>query len=451
MASYTIKLDADDRDLDRTIDRAAQKLDNLDAKAGDIGIGGRSGSGMGAGRGGGSRGVTLDPWARHESALEDLRFQKSAGLADDQLKAERLAVINSSSAVDRAERKLAGKSPGDRLMDAIGTTRIGPGGAYPLINRLASVVGSDAVAALGVAGGVAYAGNEAIQAGMASNRSLQAAHYISGGTMAETGALGSLGAFLGRSPEQEAMVTEAFGDSLHGSTFGAGYFRSRGITDYGGLTTDKATNYLRAARQLAEEPNEALAIRVARDTGMQDELRLRDLSRTTREMTLGNMNAATTRGEIRAQAEYDANVANLNASVGRIWRGVSYPAVTLGNDILDPVGTYNANRAAGIADVVARSNNPEQRPRSRDQIIKDFNDKYHPDSAKHEAKVDEQKHAVKAAGPDGSVPVAQSVRTQSGISGGGPRVSSAFPAAARNQQYSENAEAYGKYIGGYPG
>lgn len=425
MASYPIVLTSDDTQLDRSIDRASEKLDGLAAKASDITIGSRGGGGGGSGKGGSNfvglsnpmdMGYGLAPTPRDVSLMEAREARR---------------VENEGRLLAAQYSGTSPRGTGAKVADALMTSRIGPGGMYPLVNRIAGAFG---VEALGAAG-VGFAVKQAIDAGMESNRALQQAQYISGGNTREAGQLASLGGFLGRSPQESAMASEGFGNALHGGTFGAGYFLSRGIRDFGGLTPDKVPNYIAASRALAEEPSGDVAQRVAQDTGMQSELRLRDLTSTTREQVLNNALAGSSPGERRAQAEYDAASSMAASGLGKVWRGISYPFVKIAADILNPVGTYDANRKEGLHRVVDMSNlPPEEKARQHAAID---GKKYEPAHSEHTAS-------------NGAISPSQSVRTQVGRSGGGPRVDAAYPASARAQQFSENAQAYGQYVAGYP-
>jgi hypothetical protein len=204
------------------------------------------------------------------------------------------------------------------------------------IAKLALPIIAASGAASSVVSGVVLATNRALEMGRAGG----AAYWSGGGSAAATGRGMALSNFVGKDLGSAAV---GFGDQLRQSSFGAGYFRSRGITDLGPYTTDKTSNYIRGIDELRRIKSDQMAIRVARDTGMTDELRYRDLSNESYNRlrdSMGDRGAPETR---KAAAEFDANKAILGnqwdkftAEIGNAFVPMATSVVHGLNNITDP-------------------------------------------------------------------------------------------------------------------
>src|SRR5579872_1030808 len=145
MASYVIKLDADETALNRKVENVDRKLNRLDQKASNIGQASPSMANFGsdmAGAGGGSmRGGLSNPWERRTRAQENLGFAKQWGFKDEQLSVLELEAARANTAASRADKVINGSTFQSRAMDALMTSRIGAGGMMPLVNRLVGLAG----------------------------------------------------------------------------------------------------------------------------------------------------------------------------------------------------------------------------------------------------------------------------------------------------------------------
>ena len=417
MASFVITLDAEDSALDRKVANAERKLNRIDQKAGNLG--GYSRYDAPAGGGGfassGSRGGLGNPWERADRAHENLSFAQDWGFRGGQLKTLELEAARADAAMKRADRVIAGTTMQGRAMDALMTSRVGANGLMPLVNRLAGILGPEAMM---VAGG-GFLAAKAYGAGLDSIHDLGSAYWTGGGSVGETASVSAVGRFLGRSASESAGAAVGFGDSLHNATFGAGYMRSRGIVDFGGMTTDKDKNYLLGVRALMDEPDRGMATRVAREVGLTDELWMRDLSRGQREELFAGMSDDASAAGRHDEATYRYDKAKISSVWDKITRGFAHGAsswLTPGGFIANAVtfGMYG-----------------------NEQAVEGFMG-WGSDASDDTA-----------GSTSGSVPRRFNVATHPGVRGGGPRVNASLPSQVRAQQFSENSEAYGQYMGGY--
>lgn len=419
-SSYEIKLEADDTDLDRTVDRAVDKMDKLQDKASSIEIGASRSRGGGGGSGGGGGGLLPNPWEKYETLSTNLAAARGMGLSEDTVRPLSLATARAQASMERADRMLS-PDDGSKPMS------IGWGTTVPmLISQAMSKLPSGLLPAIGGLSMGAYVGARIMAAGLGSMNDLGSAYYVGGGSISETGSISSLGRFLGKSAAESAGSAVQFGQSLHNATYGAGYFRSRGLIDFGGITTDKATNYLAAAGMLAEMPSRAEATRVARDTQMSDLLWLRDLPADRRAAVLGGMQDQSSKSERQADAEYKADVGDITSTAESVWRDVVMGV----HDILSPSGWRKwfdeASQPGGHSSQLDEKGDPND-DLARAQVV--------------------QAWRGGEKGPDRPA----SVRVQPGQSGGGIRVQEAMPPMARNIQLSQNLRGYADYSGGYYG
>lgn len=413
MANYTIKLDADEADLDRAIERSVDKLDRLAERASSVSIGGSAGSGVSA-----KGGLTADPWARYERATAALDLDPGSRVLQ-------LQKVKAARTVENAERALTGEDRLDKL------ARMKMGGVFPMVSQVAEMMGPAGL----LAAGLTYGAIQAAEAGGVSRHDLGSAYHIGGGSTGGTAQVGAVGRFLDRSASQSAGAAVQFGGALHDSTYGAGYFRAQGIVDFGGITVDKDRNYINAVRKLSEEPNRDIATRVARDTGLTDELWMRDLSRRDRDEILAGL-------DDKVGDDERADVARRKAQGGRALSALGKAARIASDVIFMPADDVNLDGDRIMRRNIAVSYGLPAG--SNDAVIDQYERDHHlPSTA--------SQRGVKVSTAKPSATSGVSVRTQAGQSGGGSRVQSSMPPMAKAQQLTQNIEAYGKYCGGFPG
>ena len=274
----------------------------------------------------------------HQRAFEAEQWLQNARESKDPRKIRDAELYAERARAARDKAEAPPKSRQDLLWEAFSTSRIGPGGKLmPLISRLRAAgttqeelqnhfvgMGADpamaakiapmaariaagalpiALAATGVAAavaGVVMVTNRALEMGRAGS----AGYWGGGGSPRATGQGMALAGFLGK--DLTASAT-GFGEQLRGGSFGAGYFRSRGVYDMGPYTTDKTANYIRGIDELRRIKSDQIAIRVARDTGMVDELRYRDMTDSTYGRLKRSMGARGSAQSRQDSAEFDAN------------------------------------------------------------------------------------------------------------------------------------------------
>ena len=413
MASFKIELDADDTALDRAVDRQMDKLDRLADKAGTVDLGGRSRSSGGTG---GRGGLAPDPWARHDDAMTDMHAVSSiGGLSSEQMRPYELAAAKAGRGAARADAILNGETPGGMW----GRMGFGASG-FNLRSGMSSLISPEM---LGVAG-LAVGAYELHQAGVQSRREMQSAYWTGGGSEAETGAVTSVGRFLGRSPGESAAAAVGFGESLHGGTYGAGWMRARGIVDLGGLTIDKDANYLRGVRAIWDEPSRDIATRVARDLDLVPELNGRDLSPSDRKEMLDRRADDMSPETRQSQSRYDNRKGEIESWWARQVRGVS--------DFFD-TGVDDERHAAEDA----------KRP---GKAWWESAYEYDRDWYGHRAQAIKE-GKLKPDGIDKAAAM-NNVRITPGVVGS-QRVQSSMPPAAKGMQLDQNLRGYGQYCGGY--
>lgn len=461
MANYVIELSGDDGDLERSIDRSLDRLDRLQNKASSIDIGGKaSGAGMGGSGGGGGLLARNDPWGKLEDARADRMFAAHLGLDTDQMRPFQLAESKAELGVTRANAMMASGGNYAVMRRMLYGFSPGAGGMGQMLMSATSMLGPEAM----LGGAAAYAAYRLAEGGMGERSDFRRAYYGAGGTGVETGALTSIGRFLGRSGADEAGAAESFGNALHAGTYGAGYFRSRGIVDFGGLTTNKATNYLAAVRALANEPDASTAMRVARDTGLQSELFLRDLPASQREELLNGMMDAQSPSERRSEARYQFMKTEVGSWWSRQLRAGSDMVMTLyhlGAAGLDWIGPQTKESQAAIREhmnAIGNTHSPADegdvagyskddpalvhgtfRGKPLSQLTAD-------ERAEYDRLYGNRGRNVGAAGRGPA-----QARIEPGMVGGGPRAQAALPPGVKENQLSQNIEGYGRYVGGYYG
>ena len=327
----------------------------------------------------------LDPYSREgvrdRLDREASMLERAKATGDDKLiRDQQNRVLTAQKAVDRAERALGGpKSRDEILEDILNTSRIGAGGKlFPLVGKLRqlqTLEGADAAAStlqglgigagksaaelsggiMGFAGkalpslltglGVA-AGGAALygvaEAGDERMRKTNAAFYTMGGSPTSVGEAMALG---GENAGAKAM---AFGDRLRQGSYGSAFMHAQGIYDMGPMQTDKSSNYVLGIDALRGIKDDQEAIRVARDTGLTDDLWTRKLNAQTFGELRRSIGNAGSPEELKSEAEYRAGKEMFGNSMNKLWRAVSKP-------VMAPVGA--AVRA--LADPIGETFSPE--------------------------------------------------------------------------------------------
>ena len=273
----------------------------------------------------------------HQRSFQAEQFLQNAQASGDPRKIRDAEIYADRMRKARDKADAPPKSKNDLMFEAFISSRIGPTGQLlPLISKLRAAgttqqqlqnhfigMGADpdmaakiaplaariatsalpiALAATGVAaavGATTYVGNKSLEISRAGS----AAYWGAGGSPTTTGRGMALSSFVGKDLTSASM---GLGDQLRQGSYGAGYFRSKGIADLGPYTTDKASNYVRAVDELRRIKSDREAIRVARDTGLTDELRFRDLSDTSYERLKKSMAERGSPQSRRDSAEMDA-------------------------------------------------------------------------------------------------------------------------------------------------
>jgi hypothetical protein len=219
----------------------------------------------------------------------------------------------------------------------LGVSAATAGRIAPNVAAAASTVASLASAAMPllIPGAVALAGavvvGGAANAAAASYRAGGDLYYRSGSSAAGVGQLRGIGAFLGK---DAGAASDALAGALHNGSYGAAILNSRGIVDMGSFTKDRGLNYRRAIEELTKMP-ESQAIRVARDTGLQDELWMRNLSPESRKRMLDSYDAASSPDEMNSEAEYRGSKVRLGASWDKMVRTIGKPIIDTFNAAID--------------------------------------------------------------------------------------------------------------------
>jgi len=189
----------------------------------------------------------------------------------------------------------------------LGVSAATAGRIAPNVAGSASAVAALASAALpligpvGVAAVATTAAYAAASTAAATQRTAGGIYYSTGSSSYDVARIRGLAGFAGKDP---SGAVDALAGALHNGSYGAAVANSRGIVDMGSFTKDRGKNYIRAIKMLRELP-ERQAIPVARDLGMTNELRLRDLSDDGMRR-LENANRPRSKAERRAAADFDA-------------------------------------------------------------------------------------------------------------------------------------------------
>lgn len=425
-ASYNISLDADSSDLDRSVDRAMDKLDKLADKAGDVSIGG---AGRRSGGGGGIGGLSTDPWSKLTEAQSAYHEAKAAGLSGDALRPFQYRETQATAAVNRADRLLQSGGQGGGGLSL--WARLGANGLS--IRGTMGMLGAGGMAAAAVG----YAGYEFGTQGLASADDLRSAYWSGGGTSAETAQASGIGRMMGMSASETAGSAISLGKSLHGGTYGAGWLRAQGIVDLGGLTTDKDTNFIKAVTAITNVESDTTARRVALDVPeLGPALWMRDLPPDERKEAISGLSDDETPSARRATARQKAQAAKVSSWWEHVKRNfVSQTWGQFGTElVMDALtgGGYSWSRRLG---------GEEWYDNPIDALTPNFREK---EAAKVKAEEDKKNDRFNPS-------IDKSPRTQPGMVGGGRRAQDSLPQYVKGQQLDQNIDAYGRYSGGYYG
>ncbi len=277
------------------------------------------------------------PWSR----LLQMHQQYAAALqSGDQLRIMdaqyRLAVA--TKAVQRAQGVINPQnSMGQALKNLIFSTRVGAGAGglsvAPLVGRLlqfASHGGPAGMAAAAVIMAVTALASAAHKAAEFLNE-VASARYVGGGTAAETGQAAAIGAAVGMSPGDMARAARQLADRLATDASAMALAGQHGIRDplgnnpiSGGL--NKMRNLLKTIDAIANMTSEADAMRLARATGLESFLGLRDLSSETRRQVMAATAEMFGKDQQQAAAEYRAQTGLLALEMNKLLIGLT-PAV----------------------------------------------------------------------------------------------------------------------------
>jgi hypothetical protein len=279
-----------------------------------------------------ARGGPSGPYESLDRAKLQLYLAQREGYSGNDLKDFQYRAKAAQRRAERADSLMNGpkvKSQEELIMDAIMTSRILPGGTLsPIVGRMvkAGLLGAPGSNALSAGIGGA-AGSESVQAvaaaaaaalpmvvgaagvaalvGLAEGssgkiRTGSNAFWQTGGTASELGQMLSLG---GDNAGSKAMSLAAF---LRGGGYGANRLRAAGIADFGDFfTPDKAANYVKTLKYLRTIKDPMERLRIARGSGIEDDLWTSDLSNSSFNDLLNSRTAYGSSAR-KSEAEYRA-------------------------------------------------------------------------------------------------------------------------------------------------
>ena len=309
----------------------------------------------------------------HQRAFEAEQLLQNALTSGDPRKIRDAEIYSAKARAARDKADAPPKTKDDLMFEAFISSRIGPGGMLlPLISKLKAAgttteqlqkhfigMGADpdmagklAPVAAGLvkyampialaSAAVAVVGAAAAKASQV-NKTSSDAFWGGGGTPRETARGIAMAGFVGKDLSSAA---NGFGEQLRQGTYGAGYFRSKGIVDQGPYTIDKTSNYLKAIDEIRRIKSDQEAIRIARDTGMSPELRFRDLGDDTYQRVRRSMDNMAGPNVRKQGAEWEANKAIIGnwfdqqvaATGNRVVQVANWAAKPFGG--LDKVGGF---------------------------------------------------------------------------------------------------------------
>ena len=188
--------------------------------------------------------------------------------------------------------------------------------------ELAGVLGGVIGAAGIAAGAVAAAGATAYGLAKGSSQLLQPG---AAGALAIGGSSQTIGQSLALSGG-DASRPQAIADALRQGTYGAGYMRSKGIVDLGGMQVDKGSNYIKVIEQLRKINNRDQRTRIARDLGLNEqEFQMSYASDSAFQSLKISRGKEGSDEDLRAKADADAAMDSAGNSLSRLGRTIAKP------------------------------------------------------------------------------------------------------------------------------
>jgi len=241
----------------------------------------RGGSGTSVGGAGRSGGLSFPSGPRQRLiALQNMLPMAAA-------QGNHAALMDIQEQAMRLQRRMQPKSTGDKLWEAITTSRFGSGGAMPLVGKSLDVVGGrNSPLAKGLLG-VAILGNAALEAGKAIIHLTQEANAFvmsqvrlqayTGGSAAETARLRGVGIASGLSAEDVGGLAKNLQSAISTPGFGMMYGAKLGIMNMPGPLGNqdlagqelKFVERFRKFYQSDKSPNHGESLRIARSLGQE--------------------------------------------------------------------------------------------------------------------------------------------------------------------------------------
>ena len=253
---------------------------------------------------------TAGPFTRVQLADQRLMDARSAGFAasSPEMKNAVYAQMVAQKSEARAQKVLdGGPSRLDLIKQAVMSSRFGADGLMPLVGRTMAALGEGGAAGLGIG----YAAYKLGEYGEAQQGKAFNIYSRTGGSPTEVARLRAMGDDAG----ERAL---AFGDRLNQGGVASGYFRSRGIIDRGPYQVNKATNYLNAIDALRNERDESTAIRIARESGLSNELKYRYMDKGIYNRLSQTTSQAGTPEAIRNWANFEGRKEEANNALQRV-------------------------------------------------------------------------------------------------------------------------------------
>ena len=280
---------------------------------------GGGGGGGGTGGGGGRKppGVRSGPAQDLARAVADFQKAQASGDAAKMFDAD-LDVRKAQNRFTRAQKYGQPKGMMDLVKDAFMTSRIGAdGGLMPLVNRILPIISKLGPVGIAVSM-VATAATALVKATSELARVFKEAsmaRYAAGTSYANSGAMESLGGAVGMSSGDIANVARQFSQVIAGGGYAAGVFRQFGIFDAPGPygKVDKFESLRDAVKVLMTLP-EKQAIRLARESGLEAFLPLRDADKDRVDALLNEQAKTLTPGAARASANFNVELARLQTT-----------------------------------------------------------------------------------------------------------------------------------------
>jgi hypothetical protein len=309
------------------------------------------------GGGGGSRTPAIPgangPFTRLYQLNNQLGAPNRMTLAQAQQANMALAQQRAQAQVNRA---MGVPAPfGQRLNNFVRSTRFG-NGVSPLIGRTADLLGGGSgpvSAAVGVAAaaviGLAMAAKQARE----TLTSLAGMRGVAGGSIASASAATRLGAAIGlQGGDVAAMARSTMSNIASGgaaSTYAAGY-GVRSVTGMGD-PANKIDRFIRLIEGVANDPNEERAQRAAQALGVEEFLKLRDLTPETREKVFQRMKGGASKLDAQAAAEFNAQLGMVGDSFQRIATKLGTPVLRVAAAALEKIADafdYIAENAEAV-------------------------------------------------------------------------------------------------------